>query len=71
MEVEDDTDAKKMITLDNPAYATWIAWDQQVLRFLLNTLSSDILADVLGLESSAEVWAAITAMFSYQNKQRI
>jgi hypothetical protein len=71
MEVEDDNDAKKTVTVDNPAYDHWIARDQQVLWFLLNTLSPDILADVIGLESSAEVWATITAMFSSQNKQRI
>jgi hypothetical protein len=62
LEVEDDNDAKKTITVDNPAYATWIVQDHQVLRFLLNTLSPD---------SSTEVWATITTMLSSRNKQRI
>jgi hypothetical protein len=35
---------KKKVTVDNPAYAAWMAKDQQVLRFLLNTLSPDNLS---------------------------
>ena len=31
LEVEDD--GKKKITMKNPAYVTWIAWDQQMLHF--------------------------------------
>jgi hypothetical protein len=33
LEVEGEN---KKITVENPAYAAWIARDQQVLRFLLN-----------------------------------
>ncbi|KAK1698498.1 hypothetical protein QYE76_015195 [Lolium multiflorum] len=61
MEVEDEN--KKKITVQNPAYATSIAWDQKVLRFLLNSLSPEILSHVLEMDSTAEAWAAITAIY--------
>jgi hypothetical protein len=49
----EDADKKKILT-PNPAYAAWMARDQQVLRFLLNSLSPDILSHVLGMDSSAD-----------------
>ena len=62
---------KKKITIENPDYVAWIARDQQVLRFVLNSLSPDVLAHVIGLESSAEVWAAINALVSSKSRSRI
>ena len=69
MEVE-DTNKKKTI-VENSAYVAWIARDQQVLRFLLNLLSPDILSHVLAMESTAEAWAAITAMFASASKSKV
>jgi hypothetical protein len=46
--IEVDTDGVKS-EVDNPAYDVWIARDQQVLRYLLSCLSSDMLSHVLGL----------------------
>jgi hypothetical protein len=40
-----------------------MARDQQVLHFLLNTLSPDVLSHLLEVTSTAEAWAAINAMF--------
>jgi hypothetical protein len=68
LEVEDAN--QKKTTMENPAYAAWIARDQQVLRFLLNSLSPNMLAHVVGLEISAEVWAAITTMFCAPSRSR-
>jgi hypothetical protein len=40
----DSEDANKnKITVPNPAYGAWLARDQQVLRFLLNSLSPTFL----------------------------
>jgi hypothetical protein len=61
VEVEDAE--KKKITVENLAYIGWLARDQQVLRFLLNTLSPDILSHLLDVSSTAEAWSAINAMF--------
>ena len=69
LEVEDDN--KKKIKIENPDYLTWIARDQQVLRFIINSLSPDVLAHVIGLESSADVWSAINALVSSKSRSRI
>jgi hypothetical protein len=40
----------------NPAYEAWVAADQQVLTFLLGSLTPDILVSVIGMDTAAEVW---------------
>ncbi|KAK1678258.1 hypothetical protein QYE76_039106 [Lolium multiflorum] len=62
---------KKKVTVQNPEYTSWIARDQQVLRWLLNALSPDVLAHVLGMGSSAEAWTAINSHVSGASKTRI
>ena len=57
--------------VENPAYLAWIARDQKVLHFLLNSLSPDILSHVLGMESTAEVWATINSMFSSALRSKV
>jgi hypothetical protein len=69
MEVEDEN--QKKITVPNPAYGAWIKRDQQVLRYLLQSLSPDVLSDVLDLEHAAEVWKTIGDIFSAQSQARI
>ena len=53
----------------NPAYDAWVATDQQVLTFLLGSLTPDILVAVIGMDTAAEVWGAIKAMFASQPRQ--
>ena len=69
LEVEDRD--KKMITVENPDYLSRLARDQQVPRFLLNSLSPEILSHVLGMESTAAVWATINTMFSAASRSRV
>jgi hypothetical protein len=57
LEVEDDN--KKTVKLSNLAYDTWIARDQQVASYLVNSLSEDVLAHVFGLEHAADIWALL------------
>jgi hypothetical protein len=52
VEVEDADKNKSVVP--NPSYTAWLARDQVVLRFLLNSLSPEILSHMLGLESTAE-----------------
>jgi hypothetical protein len=66
----EDSNGKK-VTIQNPNYASWIAHDQQVLRWLLNALSPDVLAHVIGLETSAEVWQALNTHVSASSKSRV
>jgi hypothetical protein len=47
---------KGKIQVSNPAYVTWIARDQLVMRWLLNSLSPDVLSHVLGVDSTASAW---------------
>jgi hypothetical protein len=55
----------------NLAYDAWVATDQQVLSFLLNTLSPDILISVIGIEIAADVWGSIKSMFASQSRTSI
>jgi hypothetical protein len=61
----------KPMTVPNPEYEKWMVQDQQLLSYILNSLTSDVLAQVATLESSAPVWAALETMFSAQSRARI
>ncbi|KAK1620240.1 hypothetical protein QYE76_025757 [Lolium multiflorum] len=67
---EEDADKKKIKTAIL-AYAAWIARDQAVMSYLLNSLSPDILAHTVGLESSAQVWLKINTMFSTAYRSKV
>lgn len=69
LETEDSNNKK--VTVENPAYSAWVARDQQVLRFLLNSLSPDILSHVLGVETTAEAWSTIDKMFKTAARSKI
>jgi hypothetical protein len=66
----EDIDHKK-VTIPNPEHAAWISSDQQVLRWILNALSPDVLVHVVGMASSAEAWAAINDHVSSSSKSRV
>jgi hypothetical protein len=68
----DSEDAdKNKVKVPNPAYSAWLARDQQVLRFLLNSLSPDILSHVLDVHSTAEAWKTITSMFASASRSKV
>lgn len=52
-------------------YDTWIAQDQQVLGYLINSLSTTVLAHVATLKMSSEVWTALEGMYSAQSRARV
>jgi hypothetical protein len=56
---------------ENPAYVQWIAQDQQVLSYLMSSMTKEILVQVSELEHASEVWKAVLEMFSSQAKSRI
>lgn len=58
-------------TMTNPAYVQWISQDQQVLGYLLNSLSKEILTQVATKTTAAGVWRAIQDMFSSQSRARV
>ncbi|KAK1620266.1 hypothetical protein QYE76_025783 [Lolium multiflorum] len=69
LEVEDEN--KKKISVSNPAYDTWVTKDQQVVSFLVNSLSEDVLPHVFGLHHAVDVWRALHNMYSTQSKSRV
>ena len=71
LEVEDDNDPKKKKIIANIAYIAWLERDQQVVSYLVNSLSPDVLAHVLGLDTSVEIWSAIISMFASQSISRV
>ena len=69
LEIEKPDKTKEII--DNPEYEKWLAKDQQLLSYLLNSMSREVLAQVVMLESSAEVWTAIEGMYSARSSARV
>jgi hypothetical protein len=55
----------------NPEYSAWYQQDKVILSSILSTLSEDILAHVVGLKTSHDVWSTLEKMFSSQSKARI
>lgn len=51
-------------TKPNPAYAAWMTHDQQVLSYLKSSMSREVLVQVTSFPSAAEVWSAVTEMYS-------
>jgi hypothetical protein len=43
----------------NPAFESWLIKDQQLLGYLLNSLTKDVLAQVAILTTAARVWASL------------
>ncbi|XP_044384548.1 uncharacterized protein [Triticum aestivum] len=62
---------KTTATGPNPLYGPWLAKDQQVLSYLLNSLSQEILAQVIGKENTFDLWTALTTLFASQSQSRI
>jgi hypothetical protein len=70
-EFVDSEDAdKKKIQVPNPSYDVWITRDQQVVSYIVNPLSEDILSHVYGMVHAYEIWTAIHELFSSQSKSR-
>jgi hypothetical protein len=69
-EKKGDVNNGSPVKVSNPAYEEWFATDQQVLGFLLTSLSRDILVQVAAARTSAEAWNTITDMFASHTRAR-
>jgi hypothetical protein len=69
--IQAEDENKKPVTISNPAYETWIARDQQVVSYLVNSLYGDVLPHVFGLSHAVDVWRELHAMYSTQSKSRV
>lgn len=54
---------------ENPAYVQWVAHDQQLLGYLLSSMTKEILVQVSSLEHASEVWTAVSQMFASQSNR--
>ncbi|CAN6294032.1 unnamed protein product [Urochloa humidicola] len=54
----------------SPDYASWVALDQQVLNYLLTTMSRDVLAQVATATTAAGLWKAVEEVFSSTRRAR-
>jgi hypothetical protein len=54
----------KETMISNPTYEEWYATDQQVLTYLLLSLSKDIMAQVVIYTTAASAWTVIEGMFT-------
>ena len=70
--VEKEVSGKKeLIATPNPEHVVWVTQDQQVLTFLLASLSRDILLQVSNCTTAAAAWKEILQSFSSQSRARI
>ena len=56
--------------IPNPKYITWYDQDQVVLSALVSSLSENILAQMVGLTTSREVWVALERLFASHSSAR-
>jgi hypothetical protein len=54
--VKKTTDGKDE-EVQNPLYVEWVATDQQVLGFLLSSITPNILSQLTACKTAAEVWS--------------
>jgi hypothetical protein len=57
---------KKEVKVPNPEYTTWVAQDQQVLSYLLNSITKEILGHVTTKVTTATTWSALEELFASQ-----
>lgn len=55
---------KEAIPILNKEYSAWVAKDQQVMSYLLVSLSREILQQVSSSTTAAECWAGIEKFFA-------
>ncbi|KAA8536399.1 hypothetical protein F0562_028877 [Nyssa sinensis] len=55
----------------NPEFSHWFDQDQIVLSILMSSLSESILAKVIGVTTSREVWCALEKMYSSHSRARL
>jgi hypothetical protein len=52
----------------NPDYEAWEVRDQQVLNYLLSSLSRKILVQVVSVETARDAWVTIDNIFASQSR---
>jgi hypothetical protein len=55
----------------NPAFVVWKAQEQQVLNYLLSSVSRDILVQIAALPTAAAVWKHLETSFASHSRARV
>jgi hypothetical protein len=55
----------------NPTFDVWKAQEQQVLSYLLTSVSRDVLIQVAVLTSAHDVWKHIETSFASQSRAQV
>jgi uncharacterized membrane protein YgcG len=63
-------DGEKVKKVPNPDHATWKAMEQQVLGFLMTSLSWEVMAQVATLETPQEVYGELVQMYASASRAR-
>jgi hypothetical protein len=64
-----DSDGKEQ-DVPNPTFQAWVITDQQVLSFLLPSMTKESLSQVRGCRTSVETWTVIEGNFTSVRKAR-
>ena len=54
----------KPTSTPNPLHAVWVTQDQQVLAYLVSSVSKEVLTQMVSVESAHSAWTALKNMFS-------
>lgn len=65
---KDGNPGKKVV---NVVYTQWVAQEQQVLSYLLMSLSREVFTQVATLTRASEVWSAIEGIYASQSRVRV
>uniref|UniRef100_A0A453M2B8 CCHC-type domain-containing protein n=1 Tax=Aegilops tauschii subsp. strangulata TaxID=200361 RepID=A0A453M2B8_AEGTS len=64
-------DGKEVSSSPNPLHPIWVREDQQVLGYLLNNLTREVLLTVTTVTTAGALWTTLAGMFSSQSASRI
>ncbi|KAL9451128.1 hypothetical protein AB3S75_012805 [Citrus x aurantiifolia] len=70
MMINIDSD-QTVITSPNPQFQIWRRNDQQLMSWLLSTLSEEVLSAVVGARSSLDVWQILATQFGARSRSRV
>ena len=55
----------------NPDFITWQRFDRMILSWILSSLTSKIMGQIIGYQTSNTTWVALEKIFSSSSKARI
>jgi hypothetical protein len=59
------------VTMENPEFVSWNEKDQQVMYFLLGSISREVLVQLMEHQTAHAAWKAILDMFSSRSRSRV